>query len=337
MSDTDSPAVVKSGWVKLAVGTASTWRTRRWLLWVWLAPVVAACGSGGAGAPGDSLFEHDGGASLDAAEGVALSAGPFQDTDLRSITYMNPEGEEVTGIIAYPPEGPTEVGVLVIPGLPESAAQNLEPLALLACAGATGLAIDPPYVREGRMADPLTFDLTDRDEHIQFVVEARRAIDVFEEAGATRFGVTAVSWGVSIGAMLSGLEDRIDAAALMIGHGGLVERFLPEGEPVGPFANVPEEQREVWVEAMEPLDAAQYVGESSANILFQNGRTDPFVSPESAERLHAAAPSTADVIWYDVGHEVTPEMIADHFNWLGDQLGLDQSRVGDCVTQMPNS
>lgn len=337
MSDADLSAVVKRGSGNLVAGAVAMSSLKKWLLCVWLAPVLAACGSGGAGGLDDSIFEHSGGSSLDTAEGIAISGGPIQDADLRAITYNNPDGEEVTGIIAYPPEGPTEVGVLVLPGMPESAAQNLEPLALLSCAGATGLAIDPPYVREGRMADPLTFDMTDRDEQIQFIVEARRAVDVLEEAGATRFGVTAVSWGVSIGAMLSGLEDRIDASALMIGHGGLVERFLPEGEPVGPIVNVPEEQRELWAEAMEPLDAARYVGNSTGNLLFQNGRTDPFVTPESAERLHAAAPSTTDVIWYDVGHEVTPEMIADHFSWLGDQLGLDPGRVGECVTQMPSS
>jgi hypothetical protein len=308
-----------------------------WLLWVWLTPIVAACGTGGGGGLDVSVFEHSEGASLESAEGTAISGGPFQDADLRSITYKNPAGDEVTGIIAYPPDGPSEVGVLVIPGLPESAAQSLEPLALLSCAGATALAIDPPYVREGRMADPLTFDTTDREEQIQFIIEARRAIDVLEETGATRFGVTAVSWGVAIGAMLAGLEDRIDALGLMIGHGGLVERFLPEGEPVGPAVNVSEEQRELWAEAMEPLDAKHFVGDSTANLLFQNGRTDPFVTPESAERLHAEAPSTSDVIWYDVGHEVTPEMIADHFSWLGDQLGLDSGRVNECVSQMPSS
>lgn len=310
---------------------------KRWLLWVWLVPVLAACGAEGVDALDDSVFEHSGGASLDSIEGEAISVAPFDDTDMRSIIYNNVAGDPVTGIIAYPPDRPTEVGVLVIPGLPESAAQSLEPLALLSCAGATALAIDPPYVREGRMADPLTFDITDREEQIQFIIEAKRGIDVLEEAGAIRFGVTAVSWGVSIGAMLAGLEDRVDAFALMIGHGGLVERFLPDGEPVGPLVNVSDEQRELWVEAMEPLDAARYVGNSTANLLFQNGRTDPFVTADSAERLHAEAPSTSDVIWYDAGHEVTPEMIADHFGWLGDKLGLDSKRVSECVTQMPSS
>ncbi len=187
------------------------------------------------------------------------------------------------------------------------------------------------------MANPLTFDETDREEQIQFIIEAKRAVDVLEETGATRFGVAAWSWGVSIGSMLAGVEDRVDAYALMIGHGGLVERFLPEGEPVGPLVGVPEEEREAWVEAMEPLDATLYVGNSTAAILYQNGRTDPFVSAESAERLHAAAPDSTEVIWYDVGHDITPDMIADHFSWLGEQLGLDAARVSDCVTQMPSS
>lgn len=299
--------------------------------------VVVACGAAAVDPLDDSVFEHSGGAALDTTEGIAISFAPFPDAEMKSIEYNNPDGDRVTGIIAYPPDGSSEVGVIVLPGLPESASQNLEPLALLSCAGATALALDAPYVREGRMANPLTFDGTDRKEHIQFVVESRRAVDVLEETGATRFGVTAVSWGVSIGSMLAGVEDRLNAVALMIGSGSLVERFIQDGEPVGPLVGVAAEQREEWVAAMDPLDSKLYVGNSTANILFQNGRTDPFVTPESAERLHNAAPSTSEVIWYDVGHDVTPEMIADHFGWLGDQLGLDPGRVSDCVTQMPSS
>lgn len=306
------------------------------LLGVSVSLVVAACGTGAVDPLDVSVFEHSGGAALEFTEGMAIST-PFPDAEMRTIEYNNPDGGRVTGIIAYPAEGATEVGVIILPGLPESASQNLEPLALLSCAGATALALDAPYVREGRMANPLTFDETDREEQIQFIIEAKRAVDVLEETGATRFGVTAVSWGVSIGAMLAGLEDRIDAYALMIGNSGLIERFLHDGEPVGPLENVSAEQRDLWVEAMEPLDAKLYVGNSTTSILFQNGRTDPFVSAESAERLHAAAPSTTEVIWYNVGHEVTPEMIADHFSWLGDQLGLDSGRVSDCVSQMPSS
>lgn len=333
MSHGDILAVVNSGRGK----PSGRLGRREWLLWVSLVSMVAACGAGAAEPLDASVFEHSGGAALEITEGPEVSFAPFPDADMRAIEYSNPDGVRVTGILARPPDGPGEAGVIILPGLPESASQNLEPLALLSCAGATALALDAPYVRDGRMADPLLFDETDREEQIQFVIEAKRAVDVLEEAGATSFGVTAVSWGVSIGAMLAGVEDRIDAYALMIGHGGLVERFLPDGEPAGPLVGVSEEQRELWVEAMEPLDAALYVGSSTANILFQNGRTDPFVSAESAERLHAAAPDSAEVIWYDVGHDVTPEMIADHFGWLGDQLGLDPGRVSDCVTQMPSS
>lgn len=299
--------------------------------------IAASCGGSDPGATRleDSMFEHSGGAPLDVAEGVEISFAPFPDADMRSIEYNNPDGDRVTGIIAYPSDGLSEVGVLVLPGLPETATDNLEPLALLSCAGATAIATNPPYVREGRMAEPLMFDETDREEQILFTIEAKRAIDVLEAMGATRFGVTAVSWGVSIGAVLAGVEDRIEAYGFMIGHGGLIDRFLPDGEPVGPLVDVPADRREEWIQAMAPLDAVLYVGDSTADILFQNGRTDPDVTPESAERLHAAAPASREVLWYDLGHEVSAEMVSDHFKWLGDHLGLDAARVDECVALSP--
>jgi hypothetical protein len=283
------------------------------------------------------MFDQSNGAPLEFSEGVELSFAHFREARMRSIEYTNPDGDRVTGVIAHPSGEPTDVGVLVLPGLPESASQMLEPLALLSCAGVTALAIDAPYVRAGRMAEPLTFDETDAREQIQFIIETRRAIDVLEVLGATRFGVHATSWGTSIGAMLSGVEDRVEAYALMIGNGGLIDRFMPEGELLAPLAGVPEEQRDRWVEAMAPLEATLYIGDSNADILFQDGREDPFVTQQTAEKLHNAAPDTAEVIWYDVGHTVSPRMIADNFSWLADQLGLDGNRIRECIELMPSS
>lgn len=303
---------------------------RRRILSISFVLVAAACGGSSSedGRLGASVFDHSGGEPLGFTETVPV---PFGDADLRSIEYNNPDGDRVTGIIGYPPEGASDVGVLVLPGLPETATENRDPLALLACSGATAITINPPYVREGRMAEPLTFTETDREEQILFTIEAKRAVDALEEAGATRLGLWTWSWGVAIGSVLAGLEDRIVAYGFMIGNGSVIDRFMPDGEAIGPLSEVPEEQREEWVRLMAPLDATLYIGDSTANFLFHNGRTDPFVTPETAEKLHSAAPSSSEVRWFDGGHELPGEVIAENFTWLADQLGLDAARADECL------
>src|SRR5690606_34352441 len=143
----------------------------------------------------------------------------------RPITYDSPGGE-VTGYIAYPPEGPSEVGIIAMHGLPETSAQMIElPLSVMACFGATAIAIDAPYVRAGRRGPrSLTFTDTDRYEVIQLGVGLRRAVDVLESKGVERITYDGVSWSADIGTVLAGVEPRIDGFAMMVG-GLHVDRF----------------------------------------------------------------------------------------------------------------
>jgi hypothetical protein len=301
-----------------------------------LALVPTGC-STGVDAVAASAFDYDAHADLHVVEGEAIEL-PFPGTDIRPITYDS-SGGPVTGYIAYPPEGPSSAGIIAMHGMPERAYDMVElPLALMGCVGATAIAIDAPYARADRMDTPLLFDETDRDEMIQLVIDLRRAVDVLESKGIEQITYDGVSWSVDIGGILAGVEPRIDGFSLMVG-GLAVERFMRDGSPIGPLAEQPDDDVDAWLRLMATVSAEEFVGDATAPISFQNNRGDTIVTPENAERLHAAAGPDHEVQWYDdspdpAGHDPSLKMIVDHIRWQTDLLGLDRDRVDECLAPL---
>jgi pimeloyl-ACP methyl ester carboxylesterase len=184
---------------------------------------------------------------------------------------------------------------------------------------ATALAIDAAHVRAGWRV-PYRWSANDRwadlAEHIQTVVDLRRAVDVLESIGVERITFDGVSWSSTIGAVLAGVEPRIDGYALMVG-GTVTGRFLREGQPIFPLNAEPDVVVEDWLALMATVDATQYVGDATSPILFQNGRDDTIVTPEDASAVHAAAGPEHEVRWYDgVGHSMSAELIEDRIRWM---------------------
>jgi dienelactone hydrolase len=285
-----------------------------------------------------SVFDYDAEAPLNIVEGEALDLPIAHGYDIRPITYDSPGGE-VTGYIAYPPEGPSEVGIIAMHGMPETAAQMIEvPLTFMACFGATAIAIDAPYARAGRGYEALTFTDTDRDEVIQVVVDLRRAVDVLESKGVERMTYDGNSWSADIGAVLAGVEPRIDGFAVMVG-GLHIDRFVRNDNHIDVLAMQPDDVADEWLDVMATVSALEFVGGATAPIVFRNNRNDMLVLPESAERLQAAAGPGFEIEWYDdspdpAGHDSSLQMVVDHLHWQTDLLGLDRERVDDCLAPL---
>lgn len=295
--------------------------------------VLPATGDGG-DAVDASAFDYDADAPLNVVEGEALDH-PFPDADVHPITYDSPGGE-VTGYIAYPREG-NGAGIIAMHGMPETAAQMIDPLVAMSCLGATAIAIDAPYARAGRGMEALTFTETDRDEAIQLVVDLRRAVDVLEAKGVERITYDGVSWSADAGAVLAGVEPRIDGFAIMVGS-LVVDRFVRNGNHIDALAMQPDVVAEQWLDVMATVSGEHFVGDATAPIYFQNNSGDVISTPEHTERLHAAAGPAAEVQWYDdspdegFGHEPSPQMVDDHLRWQADILGLDPERVDECLS-----
>jgi fermentation-respiration switch protein FrsA (DUF1100 family) len=129
------------------------------------------------------------------------------------------------------------------------------------------------------------------------------------------------SWGGATGALFVGIERRLKAAALVVGHGGQVTLHTdPGGFKVPGFTCA---RRVAWIRAMAPIEPIRFVGHANVPLLLQNGTLDPFIPVANAAELHAAAPEPKTIRWYETGHSLGPQGRIDRHEWLNGQIGLD--------------
>jgi dienelactone hydrolase len=279
---------------------------------------------GGVATAGDrDLFSYDVDAPLNLQKTVESTSN---GVEVSSISFGSPDGGLVTGMMWDPVTRPgLRPGMVLMHGLPGSAsvmaglAQNYAQL------GAVVIAIDAPFARRG--GPPLTFTDQDRAEQIQVVKDLQRAVDVLRSrpnVDDDRVAFAGFSWGGATGALFVGIERRLKAAALVVGHGGQVSHATgPEG--FKHISGLSCARRVAWIRAMAPIEPIRFVGHANVPLLLQNGTFDPLIPRPDAAELHAAAPQTKEVRWYDAGHSLTQQAVADRLEWLREQIGLDAS------------
>lgn len=255
-------------------------------------------------------------------------------TVIRHVTFTSPRGGDVSATIFNPEGRQPRAGVILLHGLPGSKSDMSRAARTFACAEATSITIDAPFARwENRFREPLTWTVQDRDEQIQLIVDLRRAVDVLLiEIESGPIGYLGISYGAAMGGLLAGVEDRIDAFALIVGDGGLVAHFTDDqGQPSGPLGELSEDQAREWLAAMKPVEPALFIVDATAPILFLNGREDPQVTEADASAYHRAAGPNHEVIWYDEGHGLNEDAWYKQIRWLAERLQLDADRIEACL------
>ncbi len=56
-------------------------------------------------------------------------------------------------------------------------------------------------------------------------------------------------------------------------------------------------------------------------LLMVNGRHDPVIRPEQAQRLFDAAGEPRELRWWDAGHALPPAAVDEAAAWLAARLG----------------
>jgi uncharacterized protein len=339
--------------------------SRRWVLLLAVAGVVAACGgndtsppaSSGTGQPRTSgataiptsgtrsrgelakLFNYDRRRPLAITKLPLNSARlpPARELDgvtVESIAYASPKGGEVPALVVVPKGRGPFPGVIVQHGLPDTKEGMLPAGIDLARTGALAVLIDAPFNRpqQGRIrSDPLTFTPKDRDEQIQLIVDLRRAIDVLvarPDVDRARLAYVGVSYGAAMGGLLAGVEDRLRAYVLAVGDGGLVSHFTGPDDANRPeVQSFPAEQRERWLAAMRPIEPINFVGKAApAALLFQAGRQDELIPEQDTRRYYQAASQPKELRWYDAGHFLNCAASNDMMAWLAGHIRIDPRR-----------
>ena len=266
-----------------------------------------------------ALFAYDVQAPLNLQKTVESTV---DGVEVSSITFSSPDGGSVTGMMWDPVTraGPRP-GIVLMHGLPGNARQMAGLAQIYARHGAVVVAIDAPWNR--RQGPPLTITAQDRHEQIQVIKDLQRAVDVLRSrpnVDADRIAYEGGSWGGATGALFVGIERRLKAAALVVGHAGQVS--LRTGRE-GFHRTLSCATRTAWIRAMAPIEPIRFVGHANVPLLLQNGRLDESVPNHEAEKLHAAAPQPKEVRWYDAGHNLGQTARLDRHRWLHEKIGLD--------------
>src|SRR5687767_8561638 len=206
-------------------------------------------------------------------------------------------------------------------GLPGTARSVASYAQLLAQFGAVVIAIDAPFAR--RAGQPVRFSTEDRAEQIQLIKDLQRVVDVLRARANVddeRIAYLGTSYGGAMGALFAGIERRIKAAALVVGDGGLVSHFTGP-EDLNFMAGLSCTTRLNWFRDMAPIEPIRFIPNASPTaLLLQSGHLDNLVPVADAEALHAAAPQTKTIRWYNAGHGLNQQAMFDRMDWLHQQI-----------------
>lgn len=276
---------------------------------------------GPASAADRALFAYDANAPLNLQKTVESTKN---GVEVSAIAFDSPDGGLVTGLLFDPvTRSSLRPGIVLMHGAPGNARQMAGQGQGLAEHGAVVIAIDAPFARRG--GQWLRFTAADRAEQIQLIKDLQRAVDVLRarpNVDKERIAYLGISYGGAMGALFVGIERRIKAAVLVVGDGGLVTHVTgPEDSYVAGLACG---TRLNWFHAMVPIEPIRFIPHASPTaLLLQSGQSDNLVSVADAEALHKAAPEPKTIRWYNAGHGLNLQALADRHEWLNGQIGLD--------------
>ena len=284
---------------------------------------VARPDFGGVASEADrNLFAYDVDAPLNLQKTVESTSN---GVEVSAISFSSPGGGTVAGLLFDPvTRSSLRPGIVLMHGMPGNARQTAGQAQLLANLGAAVITIDAPFAR--RSGPPVRFIDADRTEQIQLMKDLQRAVDVLRampDVDSERMAYLGVSYGGAMGALFAGIERRLAAAVLVVGDGGLVSHFTGP-EDVNFMASLPCATRVDWFRAMVPIEPIRFLPHASPTaLLLQSGRLDNLVPEADAQAVHAAAPASRTIRWYDAGHGLNQQALFDRLDWLHEQIGID--------------
>lgn len=249
------------------------------------------------------------------------------------LLYASPKGGMVTGYLVTPPGSGPFAGIVFGHWGPGDRTEFLPEAALYARAGAISVMIDNPWNRPAPWRKPQGQGLgeaeKDRDSWINAVVDLRRAIDVLVArpgVDAARIGYVGHSYGAQWGAILSAVDDRVRAVALLGGVPDVDAILVENDDPdiAGLRARHSKEELDRYLDINRPFDGIRYVPHAKPTpLLFQFARHERFFGDLAMKRYAEAASEPKEVRWYDTGHDLNDlRALADRANWLAPKLGM---------------
>jgi len=282
-----------------------------------LVALLPACGGEKSDVP--SQFSYDDSQAFD----VQDKPTSFSTNEVRvdDISFTGPGDTRLNAYLMLPSGSPgRHPAVIYAHGAGGDRQELLDEAVKMAEKGTVALTLDMIY--SPSRARPLPAGMAGARENSRLeqeaVKEVRRAVDYLqsrEDVDDDQIGYVGWSAGARIGAVISGVEDRIKAFDLIAGGAAPVSEYVKLA-PV----DLQNELRTV----LGKTDPMHYVGLAKpSELLFQDGRQDEIVPEAALRQLAGAGSEPKELRWYDSGHVPSAKMWADSRSWLADRLEID--------------
>jgi dienelactone hydrolase len=284
-------------------------------LLVALLAVTAGCGGSSHDTAEQSTpFTYDASAPLDYADhGVVNHGYPIVVHDVS----FTSSGERVDAMLVIPPGKGPFPGVVYLHGTGGDRTELLVPATWIAARGVVAMTITMPDQAPATTGTPTEKLAAQRKAAVATVIAARRAVDVLQslpQVDDERIALVGWSSGARVGAIVAGVDDRINAFDLLSAGSPPIEEYASQA----PAALRPTIEQELG--AVDPLRWVKLARPQT--ILLQNGKNDEVVPRAALDALAAAAGKAAEVRWYDQGHAPSNAAWADQLDWTADRLGV---------------
>ncbi len=240
---------------------------------------------------------------------------------VHDITYTSAGGRKVDGLLAVPPGKGPFPAVVYLHGSGGDRTELLVPATWMAARGVVALTITMP--EDAAPTGSATERLAEqRQGVVNGVVAARRAVDVLDslpQVDRSRIGLVGWSSGARIGAILAGVDRRIDAFDLLSGGSPPISEYA---------AQAPASLRPAIRRELGSVDPLTWVAKARpGTVLLQDGRKDEVVPRAALEALRKSAGPAAELRWYDQGHAPSQAAYADQLDWMASKLAVKGRRV----------
>lgn len=273
-----------------------------------------------------AVYAYDATVDLNAREDEPVQSGPCL---VQQVSFDGADGERVPGVLYRPIGEDRPRCVLFLHGYGGKKEHALLAATVLLPQGFAVMAIDARL--HGEREEPgkallSPESLADGRPLVNTVIDNRRAIDYLqsrEDLNAEDLGLVGVSMGGILGGVLAAVDERVDAAALLVAGGRwdlvAANSEHPSARRIRSLGLSPEQIQQVTA----TVDPVNFVGHISPRpVLMVNGEQDMIIPKACAEALHAAAADPKQVIWYDGGHADVPlDVIATVVRWLDTETG----------------
>ena len=274
---------------------------------------LVGCGGGGddRAETARGPFAYDRAAPLGLRDGGRVNED--YPVEIRDVSFAA-AGRRVQAFLVLPPGRGPFPAVVYAHGAGGSRVDFLPEATWLAGRRVAGLVLEQPELQLAG-SSPLQRIQAERRRSIRTIVELRRAVDVvqsLDRIDSQRIGFVGWSAGARAGAILAGVERRVDAFALASAG----------SEPLQTYVQLmPAELRGDATRLLGDVDPLRWVRRAApAHLLLQDGRRDELVPRDALERLAAAASRPKDVRWYDAAHALDVRAVRERLEWLAQEL-----------------